>query len=73
MKILNVLNRHYNSYSKFHFINSHKCGDVTRIDLHLSFEESTSPDEIATLKEQLTDGFDSQFGNCIVNVIVERN
>ena len=73
MKILNILTRYYNSYSQFHSINSHKSGDTTRIDLHLSFENSISPEDIVNLKEQLKDEFDSQFGNCNVNIIVERN
>ena len=73
MKILNILTRYYNSYSQFHSINSHKSGDTTRIDLHLSFENSTSPEDIVNLKEQLKDEFDSQLGNCNVNIIVERN
>ena len=42
MKILNILTRYYDSYSQFHSINSHKSGDVTMIDMHLSFEKNTS-------------------------------
>ena len=70
MKILNILTRHYNSYSQFHSINSHKNGDATRIDIHLSFEKNTTFEEILTLKKQMQNEFDSQFGNCIVNIIV---
>ena len=70
IKILNILTRHYDSYSQFHSINSHKSGDITRIDLDLSFEENTSFKEILTLKKQMQNEFDRQFGNCIVNIIV---
>ena len=70
MKILNVLTRYYDSYSQFHSINSHKSGDITRIDVHLSFEQNTTFKEILTLKKQMQDEFDSQFSNCIVNIIV---
>ena len=70
MKILNILNRYYSSYSQFYSINSHKSGDVTRIDLHLSFEKNTSFEEILTFKKQMQNEFDSQSGNCIVNIIV---
>ena len=70
MKILNILTRHYNSYSQFHSINSHKSGDTTRIDIHLSFEQDTTFEEILTLKKQMQDEFYSQFGNCVVNIIV---
>ena len=70
MKILSILTRHYDSYSQVHSVNSHKSGDCIRIDMHLSFERNTSFEEILTLKKQMQDEFDSQFGNCIVNIIV---
>ena len=69
MKILNILTRYYNSYSQFHSINSHKSGDVTRIDIHLSFEQDTTFKEILTLKKQMQKELDSQLGNCIVNIV----
>ena len=70
MKILNVLTRYYDRYSQFHSINSHKSGDITRIDVHLSFEDNTTFEEILTLKKQMQDELDRQFGNCIVNIIL---
>ena len=70
MKILNILTRYYDSYSQFHSINSHKSGDVTRIDIHLSFENNTTFEEILSLKNQMQDEFDSQFGDCSVNIIL---
>ena len=71
MKILSILTRYYDSYSQFYSINSHKSGEVTRIDIHLSFEQNTTFEEILTLKKQMKDEFESQFGNCVVNIIVE--
>ena len=73
MKILNILTRYYNSYPQFRFINSHKSGDFARIDLHLSFEKNTRVEDVIHLKKQMQDEFDSQFGNCIVNIIVSDN
>ena len=70
MKILSILTRHYDSYSQVHSVNSRKSGDCIRIDMHLSFERNTSFEEILTLKKQMQDELDSQFGNCIVNIIV---
>ena len=70
MKILSILTRYYDSYSQFYSINSHKSGEVTRIDIHLSFEKNTTFEEILTLKKQMQDEFDSQFSNCILNIIV---
>ena len=70
MKILHVLTRHYDSYAQFHSINSHRSGDVTRIDIHISFEKGTTFEEILTLKNQMQAELESQFGNCIVNIVV---
>jgi divalent metal cation (Fe/Co/Zn/Cd) transporter len=44
-----------------------------RIDLHLSFIQNTSIESIVNLKKQLQKEFSSQFGNCIVNIIVEED
>ena len=73
MKILNILNRHYDSYSQFYSINSHKSGDVTRIDIHLSFENNTSFEEIVHFKKQMQDELNRQFGHCIFNIILDNN
>jgi divalent metal cation (Fe/Co/Zn/Cd) transporter len=70
IKILRVLTRHYDSYSEFYSINSHKSGDTTIIDIHLSFEKNTCFEEIVNLRAKMQADFDSQFGNCIVNIIV---
>ena len=73
MKILNIMTRYYDSYSQFYAINSHKSGDIIRIDIHVSFEENATFEEILTFKKQMQNEFDSQFGNCIVNIIVEAD
>ena len=70
MKILNIMTRYYNSYAQVHSINSHKSGEFTRIDLHLSFEKTTSFEEIVNFKKQLQNEFDNQFDHCAVNIIV---
>lgn len=73
MKILSILTQHYSSYAQCHSINSHKSGDITMIDIHLSFEKSTTYEEILALKKQMQEKFESQFNNCVVNIIVEEN
>ena len=70
MKILNILTRHYDSYSQFHSINSHKSGDAVRIDLHLSFEKDTRVEEVVQLQKQMQNEISGQIDNCIVNIIV---
>ena len=73
MKILNILTRYYDRYSQFYSINSRKSGNVVQIDLHLSFEKSTTFEEIINLKKQMQHEFDRQIGHCAVNIIVEDN
>ena len=70
LKILGVLTKHYDDYSSFHSVNSHKTGDFTRIDIHLSFDKNTSFEEILNLKKQMQDEFDKQFDNSIVNIVI---
>ena len=70
MKILRVMTRFYSSYTQVHSINSHKSGDIVRIDLHLSFETDTRVEEVIQLQKQMQNEFASQIANCIVNIIV---
>lgn len=73
LKILSILARFYNRYSQIYSINSHKVGDLVRIDLYLAFEQDTSFEEIAKFKKEIQEEFDNQFGNCIANIIVGDN
>ena len=73
MKILSILTQHYSSYTQCYSVNSHKSGDITTIDIHLSFEKNTTFAEILALKTKMQEEFDSQFGNCVVNIVVEYN
>ena len=73
MKILNILTRYYDSYSQFYSINSHKSGEVIRIDIHISFEKNTTFEDILKLKKQMQDEFNSLFGNCSLNIIAEED
>ena len=72
MKILSILTRYFDSYSQFHSIDSRKSGYVTRIDIHLSFENNTRVEEVINLQKQMQEDFEGQFGDCIVKIIVEE-
>ena len=72
MKILNILTRFYDNYAQVNSINSHKVGGTVQIDLHLSFEENTSFQEIVKFKKQMQDEFNKQIGDCVVNIVVEE-
>ena len=68
LKILKVLTQHYNSYAQVHSIDSRKIGEITRIDMNLSFENTTSVEDVINLQKQMQDEFDSYFGHCIVKI-----
>ena len=68
MKILKVLTQHYNSYSQVHSIDSRKIGEITRIDMNLSFENDTKVEDVINLQKQMKDEFNTQRGNCIVKI-----
>ena len=70
MKILKVLTRYYNSYSQVHSIDSRKIGEITRIDMRLSFEDSTRVEDVIILQKQMQDEFDRLLGECSINIIV---
>ena len=73
MKILKVLTRHYNSYTQFHSIDSRKIGEITRIDIQLSFENDTRVEEVINLQNQMKDDLDRQFGDCIVKITMGKD
>ncbi len=68
LKILKALTRHYNSYSQVCSIDSRKIGDITLVDINLSFENNTMVEDVVNLQKQIQDELNSQFGNCIVKV-----
>ena len=72
MKILNTLTKHYNSYAQFHSISSRKSGEVTMVDIRLSFEEDARVNEVANLQKQMQEELNNQLGNCVVNIIVKN-
>ena len=72
MKILNILTKHYSCYSQFHSINSRKSGEVSMIDISLSFEDNTRVEEVANLQKLFQDELNNELGKCIVNIIVKN-
>ena len=73
MKILNILNRFFNSYSQLYSVNSHKSGNLVQIDLHLSFDSNTTVEQIIELKKQMQAEFDKQIDNSSVNIILRED
>jgi divalent metal cation (Fe/Co/Zn/Cd) transporter len=72
MKILNTLTKHYDCYSRFHSISSRKSGEVTMVDIYLSFEKGTMVEDVANLQKQMQEELNSSLGNCIMNIIVKN-
>ena len=72
MTILKTLNKHYNSYSQIHSIGSRKSGEITMVDIFLSFNKDERVETIADLQKQMQEELGAQFGNCVVNIIVRN-
>ena len=72
MKILNTLTKHYSSYSQFHSIGSRKSGDVTMVDIRLSFEKDARVEDVANLQKQMHEELNSKLGKCVVNIILRN-
>ena len=70
MKILSVLNRHYDSYSEFHSIDSQKSGETVRVDIHLSFEDDTKVKKVVDLQTQMQEELSEQVSDSVVNIIL---
>ena len=66
------MTRYYDSYSQFHSINSHKSGEITIVDIYLSFEANARVEEVSILQKQVQEELKSQLGNCVVNIIVNN-
>lgn len=73
LKILKVMTRFYHSYAQIHSINSHKSGNLVRIDLHISFDTGTVVEEIVAFKLQIHEELQKQIGPCDVNIIIEED
>ena len=70
LEILKALTKHFDRYSQVHSIDSRKIGEITRIDIRLSFENDTRVERVIDLQHQMQDELGSQFDNCIVNIIM---
>ena len=68
MEILKVLTRYFDRYLQLHSIDSRKIGEITLIDINLSFENDTSVEEVINLQKQMKDDLSSKFGKCIVKI-----
>ena len=70
MKILKTLTKYFDSYSQVHTIDSRKIGEITRIDINLSFEDDTKVNDVISLQKQMKEELDKEFGNCILKITV---
>jgi divalent metal cation (Fe/Co/Zn/Cd) transporter len=70
MQILKVLTRYFDSYTQVYSIDSRRVGEITRIEINLSFEDNTTVEDVINLQNQMNDELDSQLGNCILKLTV---
>ena len=73
LKILSVLTRYFDSYTQFQSIDSRKSGDVTIIDIQLSFENATKVEDVVSLQNKMKEDLDGLLGNCIVKITLGEN
>lgn len=71
MNILKVMTRHYEEYSEFHSVKSHKAGNKSHIDILLSFSDETTYKEIITLKTALQNEISELIEDSDVNINVQ--
>jgi hypothetical protein len=62
----------FSSDTLLNSIDSRKGGDVTRVDVHLSFEDDTKVKEVIDLKNKMQDEFVSEFGNSVFNIVMQE-
>ena len=73
MQILKVLTRYFDSYTQVYSIDSRRVGEITRVDINLSFDDDTKVREVIKLQNQMKEDLNSQFGNCIVKINMQEN
>ena len=71
--ILNKLSKFYDNYSMFYSINSRKNGDIINIDLHLSFNKTTTFYKIIALKKDMQLELEKEIDNCKINIVIEED
>jgi divalent metal cation (Fe/Co/Zn/Cd) transporter len=72
LKILRALTQYYNCYSQVYSIDSRKIGEITRIDISLSFENNTRAEEIVAFQTQMQEELGKQIDNCVINIIIHN-
>ena len=73
MQILKVLTRYFDSYTQVYSIDSRRVGEITRVDINLSFDDDTKVREVIKLQNQMKEDLNSQFGNCIVKINIQED
>ena len=71
MQILKVLTRYFDSYTQVYSIDSRRVGEITRIEINLSFEDNTTVEDVINLQNRMNDELDSQLGNCILKLTMD--
>lgn len=73
LKILKVLNRHYNSFAAFHFVKSRRLGAHTQIDLGLSFREDTPFCQVLELRQILQEELSEVIEDCVIHIVIHED
>lgn len=70
LKILSVINRFHERYARFHALNSRSVGDVTVLDLHISFDPHTTSEEISAFKADMESELRDILDEYVLNIIL---
>ena len=68
LEILKLLTKHFDSYTQVYTIDSRKIGDITRIDINLSFEANTKVEDVINLQKQMQEELGKKIDNCYVKI-----
>lgn len=73
MKILKIINTHYNDYDNLNAISSHRLGNKVLIDLDLRFAKQTTYEELQTLITEIEAELSKDFPELDVSLHITNN
>lgn len=73
MKILKVVNKHFDEYESFVGINSHRFGEKIFIDLDFSFSQNTTYENMKTFLDEISNELKADFPESEIKLSITNN
>lgn len=73
MKILKVVNKHFDEYESFVGINSHRFGEKIFIDLDFSFSQNTTYENMKTFLDEISNELKADFPESDIKLSITNN